>query len=383
MVSCAKSGSRGIRTLPSQPRIVGAGLVTLDIVIDSARQSVTHSAGGTCGNVLAALAYLGWSAKPVALLGDDVAADTINADLEASGASIDALVREQEYLSTRIAQHVIQSRRVGRAVRHRFAFSCPTCGKPFSRFRPPTWEQYESVTAGGSWRSGGGTPDVFFFDRVSTAILEMARAFRKEGSLIYFEPSRIGRLDQFREAIALSHVVKYSRERLHVALATLGGLAKLTNRRPQVEIETRGAEGLRFRVNADRKRGARWHAQAAFKVTNLRDAAGAGDWCSAGTLLHLGWRRGDDLGSLSSDALAKALTFGQALAALKCQYVGPRSVAHVFPRIDMIETAGILQKQGVATERSSAGESAVNERPFRRKSGPSLRRSECPVCLIA
>jgi fructokinase len=218
---------------------------------------------------------------------------------------------------------------------------------------------------------------VFFFDRVSSAILAMAEVFRKEGTLIYFEPSGIGRVADFRKALDLSHIVKYSRDRLHSSLAAVGGLCRLASRRPRVEIETRGADGLRYRINTGRKNGWRWRRQDAFEVTRLRDAAGAGDWCSAGTLLQLGWTRGGEETQLSVDALHHALTFGQALAALSCQHLGPRSIAHVFGRRDVIASAFTVQKDGLA------GVAASKAGPVKPRLLAKRKDSECHVCLTA
>jgi len=336
---------------PTAPRILGAGLVTLDIVLRTSKRThvagdvweVAHWAGGTCGNVLAALSYLGWRAAPIARLGADGAAEAIVGDLKHSGVDTEWLVREAHGESSRIAQVVTE--RPGHAPRHRFAFSCPACGAPFARYRPPRMEQFEAVSAAAS--AGGDIPDVFFFDRVSPAILAMAKWFRRQGALIYFEPSGIGKPAEFREAVEVSHIVKYAHDRLHEPLAVFGGLGRMA-RRPRVEIETLGVEGLRFRVNDGTARGRQWRRQPAFRVTEVRDAAGAGDWCSAGTLLQLGWRRGNDVEELSSDAVAFALTFGQALAALTCQHVGPRSVTRVVRSGDMLASAAAVQRDGLS-----------------------------------
>src|SRR5438445_330736 len=49
---------------------VGVGRLTLDVIVrgDEAARS---QAGGTCGNVMADLAYLGWQAYPLTDLGDE------------------------------------------------------------------------------------------------------------------------------------------------------------------------------------------------------------------------------------------------------------------------------------------------------------------------
>jgi sugar/nucleoside kinase (ribokinase family) len=183
----------------------GAGLITLDIIIQQTdTPTVAHCAGGTCGNVIAALAYLGWDTTPVGRLGNDAAGNAIRREFSRLGVSARRLTRESTLDSTRIVQFITERRN---GIRHRFGFSCPACGTPFSRFRPPTLEQAESVLAKPE------APDVFFFDRVSAAILAMASEFRKRGSLVYFEPSGVGKPEEFTKALSVSHVVKYSADR--------------------------------------------------------------------------------------------------------------------------------------------------------------------------
>ena len=59
-------------------------------------------------------------------------------------------------------------------------------------------------------------------------------------------------------------------------------------------------------------------------MVNLKDAAGAGDWCSAGIIHLLGrsGRRGFE--KADANDIDAALSFGQALAALNCYYEGAR-----------------------------------------------------------
>jgi hypothetical protein len=176
----------------------GAGLITLDIIIQQQETpSIAHAAGGTCGNVIAALAYLGWDTTPVGRLGDDAAGNAIRHEFSRLGVSARQLTREDALNSARIVQFIVERRN---GIQHRFGFSCPTCGNPFSRFRPPTLEQAETVLAKQE------APDVFFFDRVSAAILAMASEFRKRGTLIYFEPPGVGRPAEFSKALAVAYV---------------------------------------------------------------------------------------------------------------------------------------------------------------------------------
>src|SRR6516165_2186734 len=62
--------------------IVGIRLVVLDVIVSAQPGAPTRCrAGGTCGNVLAALAYLGWTSYPIARLGDDPAGRALANDL--------------------------------------------------------------------------------------------------------------------------------------------------------------------------------------------------------------------------------------------------------------------------------------------------------------
>ena len=59
--------------------IVGTGLVALDVVIDDESPQVQRLfAGGTCGNVLTILSFLGWNSFPVARIAKDSAGERRN-----------------------------------------------------------------------------------------------------------------------------------------------------------------------------------------------------------------------------------------------------------------------------------------------------------------
>ena len=68
------------------PVVIGTGLVALDVVIPNGLAVDPQlCAGGTCGNVLTALAFLGWQSYPIARLGADGAAKRIATDLRQWG----------------------------------------------------------------------------------------------------------------------------------------------------------------------------------------------------------------------------------------------------------------------------------------------------------
>jgi len=69
--------------LTGRPIVIGTGLLALDIVF-SADDAMAPQfyAGGTCGNVLVILSYLGWKSYPVARLNEDAASGYVVKDLK-------------------------------------------------------------------------------------------------------------------------------------------------------------------------------------------------------------------------------------------------------------------------------------------------------------
>src|SRR5258705_7310531 len=76
--------------LNGQPSVVGTGLVALDVLVKTGKEASDSSsqyAGGTCGNVLTILAWLGWRSIPVARLDSDEAGRAVASDMRNFGVS--------------------------------------------------------------------------------------------------------------------------------------------------------------------------------------------------------------------------------------------------------------------------------------------------------
>lgn len=297
---------------PSSATVIGTGLLTLDVVINSnLRQSPRIYAGGTCGNVLTILSYLGWKAMPVARLDDDAASKRVLADLKKWKVDV-RFAKQQPGASTPIIVHEITRDRDG-SPSHKFTWLCPRCG---------AWlPAYKAVLAAAALEVSARirNPKVFFMDRVSRAALTMAETCARSGALIVFEPSGVGDPKLFRQALELTHILKYAQERAS-AFATIvqntGG--------PLLEIETHGRQGLRFLRGSASNRSAKWQAMPAFTVASLKDAAGAGDWCTAGIIHALGQNGNSELADASDTQIGSALRLGQAMAAWACEFEGAR-----------------------------------------------------------
>lgn len=304
---------------PRHPSAFGTGLIALDLVVSAdSSSSFRAQAGGTCGNVLTALAYLGWNSYPIARLGDDAASQVVRADLSRWGVHLDHASCAPSAHTPIIVQQ-IRRKRDGTPT-HSFSWACPRCGKRLPSFQPVT----RAVVA-------GIAPDlqrakVFFMDRLSRGILDLAALAVKSGALVMYEPSGVAEPRLLKEAIALAHVVKYAEMRLaHVEDLGSNGTATM------IEIQTLGDRGLRYRHKLGGQRSG-WLTLPAIKAPRLVDTCGSGDWCSAGLLAETFRLQPAGLQKLKPAQLTQALQYGQALAAWNCGFEGARGGMYALTR---------------------------------------------------
>jgi sugar/nucleoside kinase (ribokinase family) len=319
------------RNNPWAPVVVGTGLVALDVVIppEEAAQPKLW-AGGTCGNVLLALSYLGWQSYPVARLKNDAACERICDDFRRWGVCLDFVEAEKEG-STPVIVHRIGRTADGKPF-HTFSKRCPSCGAVLPGYKPVLMTTAEAVI------QRLDRPQVFFFDRVSRAALRLAKACSERGALVVFEPSGLGTPQLFGEALDLAHVVKYSHERM-------GEVDELRSaRKPLLQVETLGRDGLRYRSRLPRARRHGWQLLKAIPLRDSRDTAGAGDWCSAGLLHRLAGRGLEGALKASGEQLDTALAFGQLLAAWTCRYEGARGGMYAVDREQFLRDTEDLQR---------------------------------------
>lgn len=297
------------------PTVLGTGLVALDVVVSEANEDAPdYWAGGTCGNVLIILSYLGWRSSPVSRFGEDAATAKILADLKAWHVSTRFIDVGQDG-STPIIIHRIAKSSTGEPY-HSFSWRCPACGA-----RLPGYKAVLASTAE-TMKEHLGEPQVFFFDRVSRGALILARACSDRGALVVFEPASVGEPRLFREAWSIAHIVKYSHERLR----DIADLELTYSDRENVllEIETLGGDGLRFRSWLPECKSTKWQQLRSFKSESVKDTAGAGDWCTAGILDRLARSGLDGLQAIRTEQLQEAIRYGQALAVWNCGFEGAR-----------------------------------------------------------
>jgi fructokinase len=134
---------------------------------------------------------------------------------------------------------------------------------------------------------------------------------------VFFEPSGRGDERLFAEALELSHVVKYSDQRIF----DLADGSPSDNR--MLEVQTLGLDGLRYRT-LHRKRHDGWRALKAVPAGCTVDSCGSGDWCTAGMIATMA---AEGRAAFESSTLAEikdGLVYGQELAAWNCSFEGAR-----------------------------------------------------------
>lgn len=303
--------------------MVGAGLLALDVLLGEGKSSLGAELGGSAGNVLAILAFLGWSSVPVARLGDDVAGKRIRREFEVLHADTRFLKHAHQ------AQTPVVYQSPGdRDCTHKFSFSCPFCGLKRG-FAAEDGGAYSDTVLRQIERT-----DVFYFDRVTDGSLSLAESYRARGALVVFEPSAVANATvDFQRAIDACHILKYADERITE-------LAAFDCSSVEVIVQTLGAQGLRFRAASGMSAGS-WRTLPAFKVPHVRDTAGAGDWCTAGLVYALHAAHSPrDLGASTVEA---SLRFGQALAALNCMHLGARGLARFEPKGKLQALAALMK----------------------------------------
>lgn len=342
-------------TSVERPKIFGAGLVALDLVVGADPQSPVRSwAGGTCGNVLSILAYLGWDAYPIARMNGDPASERVRADMARWGVRLD-------FASCSPTAHtpiIIQEIRRGRdgKPKHRFSWSCPQCGQWLPGFKAVTAEAAKMVAPALSSAS------VFFLDRLSRATLELAAQAAEQGAVVVFEPSGRTTDRLLSEAIRLAHVVKYADQRLAgVQGAMQEGAATI------VEVQTLGEQGLKYRHRFG-KSPSDWTHLDAVAAPRLADTCGSGDWCTAGLIAKAAAGGQAGLRRSGARGVRAALRYGQALAAWNCGFEGARGGMYAMDRKAFDEQISALMSGQVG----EVVESSVEDGP------ESL--VACPAC---
>lgn len=286
---------------------VGAGLISLDVLIREGRKiPVSYYVGGTCGNVMMILSYLGWDAYPIARLDSTKDGMRVLDDMEKNKVHTDFVSTQDGKTPVIVQRNFINKDGLPT---HKFE-SRNNMGRFYLDFKPLTLKQANDVLERIDF-----VPKVFFFDRVAPAILKLANAFKEKGSEIFFEPStRGGNVSLFNKCVEVADIIKFSEQRIK-------DVEQFDGYRDKLFIQTQGVNGLSYRLNAG------WKHLEPVDNDNVVDTAGAGDWTAA-ALINVLFKdkQAKEISSFSKFDIEKALNEAQKIGAQSCSFEGARGM---------------------------------------------------------
>lgn len=302
--------------------ILGAGLVALDVILNGAPTTPAKlCAGGSCGNVLTILSFLGWSSKPIARLSNNNATENLFEDFKQFTVNT-SLVTKSDDGKTPIIIHRILKDKDGNS-QHKFEFKIPGTNIWLPMYKPVLANYVDTIV------DKQPKCEVFYFDRVSRSTIELARHYSENGALIVFEPSSLKDDKQTFECLELAHIIKFSSDRIN-NYSDLFPAAKAL-----LEIQTLGKDGLQYRLKSSNDKN--WKKVPSFKFENIKDSAGAGDWCTAGIINEIGYQGFKSFSNSTEDQIVNTLKVGQALGGLNCMFDGARGLMYNIDSDEMIE----------------------------------------------
>lgn len=290
---------------------LGAGTFPLDNLMvkhaDGVVEHINQHVGGTCGNVMSILAWMGWHTLPAARLDDSEAGLLIKADLESYGCDTCYLTNTPDG-GTTILDIIHKTGRDGKPKMTLTAHS-PRGGR-FVNYRFWTMKQAQTL-----FDSLDQMPDVFFFDRCAPGNILLAQLFHERGVLVYYEPDEA--VDRnFLRAVAASDIIKFSNER-HPNVSFTDSYAD------KLFIQTLNREGLRYRL-----RGGEWKQLAPICNPHAVDGEGAGDWTTSALIHALGKHGLPRITDLHSTLVEACLMEAQQVASDSVSYLGAKGLIH-------------------------------------------------------
>lgn len=313
---------------------VGTGLLALDVILNGRPETPPKfQAGGSCGNVLTILSYLGWNSFPIARLVNNSAFNELINDLRIWDVNID-LIENQGKGSTPIIIHRIFKDKDGKS-KHKFEFKDPYTGAWLPQYKPVIAKDVEKIT------KNQPKANVFYFDRLNRASIELARFNKDNGALIIFEPSSIKDVRLFKQALEVTHILKFSKDRIDNYQEIF------KHQQAILEIETLGNKGLQYRYSKFNS-SQDWKKLEPYKIDDslIKDTAGAGDWCTSGIIDYLGKRGIDSFDKMTVSEIETALQLGQAMGAINCCFDGARGLMYKVYKDNLIKTIINLQENG-------------------------------------
>ena len=296
--------------------VIGSGIYNLDIIVvrnypawpqprPFTDHTVLEEIGGTCGNVMCMLSWLGWKAMPQVCLDDSPEGLKGASDLQRYGCDCRYVTNTPEG-GTTLLKCTHKKTPDGRKT---ISFRAGSPGgsrfpkRHFLRARDEAPAFLEQLDA---------CPGVYFFDDPAAGHRLIAGSLREKGTVVYFEPSKVETKAEL-EAVGVSDIIKFSGENVPDITFTEHFSDKLF-------IQTLGAEGLRFKL-----RGNAWVHVPPVPCENVVDWEGAGDWTTSAFLNQLA-SSGIPFAEQTDASISEALSAAQKVAAKSVGFLSSKGM---------------------------------------------------------
>lgn len=302
---------------------LGSGVFNLDIVVvreypegyknqrKFTETVFTEEVGGTCGNVMSMLPYLGVQAFPLAILDQTVQGYKIRDTLALYGADT-RFVSNVEKGGTTLLRCTHKRDIEGNKV---VKFRATSPGSMFAKRKQLSSKGDEVDKFLGKLDF---VPDVFFFDDPAAAHVQIAQSLRQKGTLVYFEPEKIydGKVSPFLKRVAVADIVKFSAEKI----TDESWIGQYTDK---LFIRTMGEKGVAYKLH-----GGDWTVVPPVANDNVVDWEGAGDWTTSAFIAEL--CRGGHLkvSELTDEIVRTALEEAQKVASRSVSFLSSKGMIH-------------------------------------------------------
>lgn len=266
-------------------------------------------AGGSMGNVLTILSYFGWASYPISLIGTDRASEILIEDIKRWNVNTDYIFQEMNISTPIIIEKINGKKRINN---HNFKFKCPLCSAYLPKLKILPTKYVSSIV-----NDNQKEINVFYVDRLSKPAVLMAKHYKEKGAIIFFEPHKIYKETLFKELLNITDIIKYSREKIKdIPFEREVGL----------EIQTLGVNGLNYTFKSKKTNDPNFTHLDAYIKNEVIDAAGAGDWLTAGIIDKI--CKNKNLYNFNVVEIQQALIYSQILASIKCNFEGARGMMY-------------------------------------------------------
>ena len=294
--------------------VIGSGIYNLDIIVvrdypdwpqprPFTDRTVLEEVGGTCGNVMCILSWLGWKAMPQVCLDDSPEGLRAASDLKRYGCDCRYVTNTPEGGTSTLKCTHMKSPDGRKTISFR-------AGSPGGSRFPKRHFLRARDEAPAFLEKLDECPAVYFFDDPAAGHRLIAGSLREKGAIVYFEPSRVETKAEL-EAVGVSDIIKFSGDNVPDVSFTERFAGKLF-------IQTLGSEGLRFKL-----RGNSWVHVPPVPCEEVVDWEGAGDWTTTAIIWGIG-RTGKKVAELNDDDLLHILTEAQHFASESISFMGPK-----------------------------------------------------------